>query len=70
MTCFLLLFFFFFFFFSVAGSGYYGVEFLYRIILIKKTRLFFNSLNVRSENQSFNNSVVLGSLAICVQAHH
>ncbi len=39
----------------------------YNIIRNLKTRLFFSSLNVRSENQSFNNSVVLGSLAICAQ---
>ena len=35
-----------------------------------KTRLCFSSLSVRSYNQSFNNSVVLGLLAICAQAHH
>ncbi len=29
-----------------------------------------SSLSVRSKNQSFNNSVVLGSLAIYAQAHH
>ncbi len=30
-------------FFSVAGSGYYGIECLYRIIRNLKTRLIFSS---------------------------
>ncbi len=38
-------------------------------IRIIKTRLYFSSLSVRRYNQSFNNSVVLGSLAISTQAH-
>ncbi len=33
---------------TVSGSGYYGIECLYRIIHDLKTPLFFSSLNIRS----------------------
>ncbi len=39
---------------------------LYLIYVIQNS-IFFNSMSV---NQLFNDSVALGSLAICAQAHH
>ncbi len=62
--------FFFLFFFSiqtVAGCSYYGFESPLPYIRNSKSRFFFNSMSV---NQLFNNSIALGSLAICAQAHH
>ncbi len=43
-----------------------ALKYLYRINVIKKLDLIFSSLSVRT----YNNSVALGSLAICAQAHH
>ncbi len=45
-TCFVFLWLFF--VQTVAVSGYYGIETFYRIHIIKKLDLFFNSLSVRS----------------------
>ena len=67
MTCFFVAFFIF--IQTVAGSGYYGIEYFTAYTQFKNST-FFSSLSVRSLNQSFYNNVVLGSLAICAQAHH
>ncbi len=72
MTCFFVVFFmlFFFFFFpiqTVVGCGYYGFESPLPYIHYFKISKFFNGMSV---NQSFNDSITLGSLAICAQAHH
>ncbi len=62
-------FFFFFFFFlfkQLRGVVTMALNPLYLIYVIQNL-IFFNSMSV---NQSFNDSIALGSLAICAQAHH